>query len=116
MANIVTDFETWLLDYGDRIYSYLVYKKMFTPYEQQKAFSDENIYEDSHYELCKIEEAIDLGNGEWLLGLRTIGDDGKIYSMVHYYKLSEIRLALFENDQCLELYEGDKEEPRDEND
>lgn len=110
MANIITDFVTWLSDYGDRLYRYLVYKKMFTPYEQQRAFSDESVYEDTHYELCQIAEVIDLGDGDWLLGLRTIGDDGKIYGMIHYYKLSEIRLALFENDQHLELYEeGDEE-------
>lgn len=114
MANISINFETWLLNCGDRIYSYLVYKKMFTPYEQQKAFSDESIYEDSHYELCKIEEAVNLGDGEWLLGLRTIGDDGKIYGMIHYYKLSEIRLSLFEHDQLLELYK-DEEDSVDEN-
>lgn len=32
--------------------------------------------------------------------------------MIHYYKLSEIRLAFFENDQHLELYE--EEEDNDE--
>ena len=37
MPKFITDFETWLLDYGDRLYRYLVYKKMFTPYEQQQA-------------------------------------------------------------------------------
>jgi hypothetical protein len=109
MADVITDFETWLLDHGDRLYRYLVYKRIFTPYEQQNAFVDESAYEDSHYNLCKIEEAIDLGLGEWLLGLRTVGEDGKLYGMIHYYKLSEIRLALFENDQCVELYEKEEE-------
>lgn len=108
MPNFITDFETWLHDYGDRLYRYLVYKKMFTPYEQQQAFMDEDVYEDTHYELCQIAEAIDLGNGEWMLGLRTVADDGKVYGMIHYYKLSEIRLALFENDQHIELYEEEE--------
>ena len=110
MPNVITDFETWLLDYGDRIYRYLVYKKLFTPYEQQHAFVDESVYEDTHYELCLIEEAIDLGNGEWMLGLKTVGDDGKIYGMTHYYKLSEIRLARYEDDRRLELYEEEEDE------
>ena len=100
MPKFITNFETWLLDYGDRLYRYLVYKRMFTP-------EDESEYEDNHYELCQIAEAIDLG-GDWLLGLRTIGEDGKIYGMIHYYKLSEIRLAFFENDQHIELYEEEK--------
>lgn len=114
MPKFITDFETWLLDYGDRLYRYLVYKKMFTPYEQQQAFEDESVYEDYHYELCQIAEAIDLGNGDWMLGLRTVDDDGKIYGMIHYYKLSEIRLAYFENDQHIELYEEKEEECDDE--
>ena len=100
MLKFITDFETWLLDYGDRLYRYLVYKRMFTT-------ENESEYEDDHYELCQIAEAIDLG-GDWLLGLRTIEEDGKIYGMIHYYKLSEIRLAFFENDQHIELYEEEK--------
>ena len=100
MPKFITDFETWLLDYGDRLYRYLVYKRMFTP-------ENESEYEDNHYELCQIAEAIELG-GDWLLGLRTIGEDCKIYGMIHYYKLSEIRLAFFENDQHIELYEEEK--------
>ena len=91
MPKFIADFETWLLDYGDRLYRYLVYKKMFTPYEEQHAFEDESVYEDYHYELCQIAEAIDLGNGDWMLGLRTVDDDGKVCGMIHYYKLSEIR-------------------------
>lgn len=104
MAKRITDFETWILDDGDRIYRYLVYKKMFTPYEQQQAFMDESVYQDDYYKLCKIEEAIDLGNGDWLLGLRQIEEDGEIYDYVNYYKLSEISLARFDNDQEIELY------------
>ena len=100
MPKFITDFETWLLDYGDRLYRYLVYKRMFTP-------EDESEYEDNHYGLCQIAEAIEL-SGDWLLGLRTIGEDGEIYGMIHYYKLSEIRLAFFENDQHIELYEEEK--------
>ena len=99
MPNIITDFETWLLDWGDRTYRHLVYKKMFTPYEQQQAFSDESVYEDTYYQFCKIEEAIDLGNGDWLLGLRILNEDLEPHSTVEYYKLSEIRLSRFDDDQ-----------------
>lgn len=96
---VITDIETWLHDDGDRLYRYLVYRKVYTPYEQQKAFTDESVYEDDHYELCRIEEAIDLGNGEWLLGLRIVGEDGEDYGHTMYFKLSEIRLARFDNDE-----------------
>lgn len=105
MAKITTDMKTWLRDFGDRIYRYVVYKKLFTPYEQQRAFVDESQFEDSRYTLCKIEEAVELGNGDWLLGLRTIGEDGEVFSIVEYHKLSDIKLALFDGDEELELWE-----------
>lgn len=110
---IITDFQTWLSDYGDRIYRYLVYKKTFTPYEQQGAFVDESVYEDNHYQACVIEEALDLGDGEWLLGLKSVDDDGTLYGIIHYYKLSEIRLALFEDDRHIELHEEEYEDAAD---
>ena len=69
---------------------------MFTPYEQQRAFEDETIFEDDYYTLAKITEAIDLGNGEWLLGFtRVDGDTLRINQYTEYYKLSEIKLSYF---------------------
>lgn len=94
----ITDMETWLLGYGDRVYRYLVYRKVYTPYEEQQAFSDESQYEDSHYTTCRIEEAIDLGSGEWLLGLMELDEDLEDTGVVTYLKLSEIRLVRFEED------------------
>ena len=100
MVNImITDFITWLLDYDDRIYQFLVYKKMFTPYEQKNAFSDETVYEDTYYQFCRIEEAIAIDDGEWLLGLRILNEDLENTSIIEYYKLSEIRLARYEDDK-----------------
>ena len=99
MVNIITDFWTWLHSRGDRIYRFLVYKKMFTPYEQKNAFSDETVYEDTYYQFCRIEEAIDICNGDWLLGLRILNEDLENTSVIEYYKLSEIRLAHYEHDK-----------------
>ena len=107
MNRKVTDINSWIkYSDPDTVYRYLVYKRMFTPYEQKQEFVDESQYEDAHYAMCQIEEAIDM-NGDWLLGLRTIGDDGIVYKMVHYYRLSEIRLAKFDEDQELQLHEED---------
>lgn len=93
---VITDLETWLIDNDERIYRYLVYKRMFTPYEQQRAFEDETIFEDDYYTLAKITEAIDLGKGEWLLGLTSVdGDTLRINQYTEYYKLSEIKLSYF---------------------
>ena len=96
---MITDFITWLLDYGDRIYRFLVYKKMFTPYEQKQAFSDESVYEDTYYQFCRIEEAIAIDDGDWLLGLRILNEDLENTSVIEYYKLSEIRLSHYEDDK-----------------
>ena len=92
-----TDMETWFSDNSDRIYRFMVYKKLFTPYEQEQKFSDESQFEDTHYRFGFIEEAIELGHGEWLLGLREI-IDGEVYD-INYFKLSDIQLSYFEQDQ-----------------
>lgn len=111
MARQITDMLTWLLDNDDRIFRYLVYKKVFTPYEQEKAFMDESEYENGgYYTMCIIEEAIDLGNGDHLLGLREIADDGMIFKYIRFLRLSEIRLSCFDDDQSIKLYERNSEE------
>lgn len=98
MANIITDFETWLLDYGDRIVRFLVYRRLFTPYEQEQAFIDETQFEGTRYRFGIIEEALDLGIGDWLLGIREI-IDGESCDGIEYYRLSEIRLSYYESDR-----------------
>lgn len=94
---MITDMETMLMDNSDRIWGYHVYRRMFTPYEQQRGFVDESCYEDEgNIRYGKIVEAIDIGNGEWLLGIRECWDEGKEeleYSdFITYYALSELRL------------------------
>lgn len=93
-----TDMETWWLDNHDRIYRFVVYKKLFTPYEQDKKFSDESQFEDNHFRFGFIEEAIELGQGEWLLGFREV-IEGEVCSYISYFKLSDIQLSYFEQDQ-----------------
>lgn len=93
---IITDMETFLLDYNDRIFGFNIYRRMFTPYENAKKFIDESYYENgTDISYGKIVEAIDLGGGEWLLGFKICWeeDDGWEFSKgVEYYKLSELRL------------------------
>lgn len=101
-----TDMETWFSDNSDRIYRFMVYKKLFTPYEQEQKFSDESQFEDTHYRFGFIEEAIELGHGEWLLGLREI-IDGEVYD-INYFKLSDIQLSYFEQDQNMLSDEEDE--------
>ena len=102
-----TDMETWFLDNSDRIYRFVVYKKLFTPYEQDKKFSDESQFEDTNYRFGFIEEAIELGQGEWLLGFREV-IDGEVCSYISYFKFSDIQLSFFEQDQGM-LSDEDEE-------
>jgi hypothetical protein len=94
------DFETFMHDVGcERIMRIEPYRRMFTPYEQERKFSDES-------ELCNIEcvvikEVVNLENGDYLLGVCTADVDmGEIYEdTIKYYKLSEIRLSYCEQDE-----------------
>ena len=109
MARIITDFETWLMDESDtRIFRYLVYKKVYTPHEQEQKYIDESEYEEGGiYTLAKIEEAIDLGNGNWMLGMREIYENGSVSKNIKYVMLNEIRLWSFDEDQNMELWDED---------
>lgn len=104
MARAITDMETWLLDNDDRIFRYLVYKKLFTPYEQEKKYSDESQFEDTHFRFAFIEEAVKIGPGEWLIGFREI-IDGEICDNVDYHKLSDIQLSFYDSDQNMFMEE-----------
>ena len=103
MAKFYENIESWLDEHRGRIFRYLVYKKVFTPFEQQEAFSDPSMYESIYYQLCKIEEII-LLTDDVLLGLRSVNRDGEVESDVEYHKLSEIKLMSFDNDQDIEPY------------
>lgn len=95
---IVTDFETWLHDVGeDRLFRFLVYKRSYTPFEQREAFVDQSEFDTDAYRFGRIEEAVDLGSGEWILGFREELDD-YVSDTVSYYRLSEIRLSWREAD------------------
>lgn len=93
----MTDFETWLHDYGDRTYRYWIYKRMFTPQEQAEKWSDQCIFEDEHCNYGIIKEAIELPDGDILLGFINpdTEEDSVAYGYIDYHKLSEIALAYY---------------------
>lgn len=102
------DFKEWFESNKNNVFRYVVFKRMFTPYETQSAFTDESVYESNMYSFCKIEEVADLKNGEWLLGLRSIDSDTfEPFEDLQYYRLSEIRLAKFSRDNRLEQDENE---------
>ena len=102
MADSWGDIHTWLSDVGEeRVFRMWVFKKMFTPYEQDEKFSDESVYEDDVCKYVMIKELIELPDGDLLIGFQD-ADRDNLY--LEYYKLSEIRL-----DYC----QSDKERPED---
>lgn len=102
MAKQITDMETWLLDNDNRIFRYRVYRRLFTPFEQQIAFSDESCFESAGYLFGIIQEAVELSNGDWFIGIQEIIGD-ELQESISYYRLSEIRLEFYSEDQMEEL-------------
>jgi hypothetical protein len=90
------DFETFMHDVGeDRICQMLVFKKMFTPYEQEQKFRDESVYVNDCYDDVKIREVVQLQD-DLLIGVQFITDTDDLDDdnyRIQYYKLSDIELA-----------------------
>ncbi len=83
------------------IFRFWVYRKVYTPYEQQQAFMDESMFEDSSANYGFVIECVPLGNGDFLVGFQTVADPDEIgvqsyNGLVEYYKLSEIRMGLYQ--------------------
>lgn len=82
----------------DTMFRFLVYRRMFTPEEQEKKFIDQSFFEDIYFAHGKIEEVLPLGNGDWLIGFRMWVDDEECHER-SYFRLSEIRLSWYDCDQ-----------------
>lgn len=96
----MTDFETWVLDHSDRVYRYWVYRRMFTPYEQEQKFTDESCFEADECSFGCIKEAVELPDGDILLGFVDPADyETRVENYIDFHKLSEIRLAYSPRDQ-----------------
>lgn len=92
----MTDFQTWLLDYGyDRLFRVWIYHP------------EEN-YRDEECNYVFIKEAIELPDGDILLGLHFIfscEDFDNENPDIEYHKLSETFLAYYPNDIKKENWE-----------
>lgn len=101
----ITDLETWLIDYADEtIFRLWVYKSIFTPYEQDKKYVDESIYEDSTAKLVKLVGCIEMPNYEEnILKFQDLDDDLTPTGTYYYYKFSQIALIETQYENNLEL-------------
>lgn len=101
----MTDFETWLLDYGhDRIFRMLEYRRVgdWTPHEMEKKYTDQSEFKDTHYKFVKIKEVIELPDSDLLLGLHFIYELSDLENKevcINYRKLSQIELLYNPKDQ-----------------
>lgn len=110
-----SDIKEFFKAHDGHIFRYWIYKKMFTPYEQEEKFIDETIYEDEHCSFGRIIEVSPLPDGDVLLAFQvdTNYEEGnKDIDYVTYHKLSEIQLDWSKQDQV--EYEPNEEETNNE--
>lgn len=106
MDNKVKTVEQWIMESDGVIFRYQVYRKIYTPYEQQNASMLESQFESVKYNYGYIENIVPLGGGDWLIGFRDIYC-GIESGIIRYYRLSEIRLEFCEDDQNIDEEEED---------
>lgn len=100
----IGNWTSLFLNNTDTIYRMQVYKRLYTPYEMDKAFVDETQFEDDWRHVC-ICEAYELPDKDILLGVRRIYEDEDWHQfednwIIEYYKLSEIRLSMYPDDMA----------------
>lgn len=92
-------FPDFLETHSDDLFCFWVYRRGYTPYEQEKAFMDESQFEDTHGTVCRVVECIAVSNGNYMIGVQVCidedADDLVFDNNIEYYSLSEIRLKLF---------------------
>lgn len=103
MIDFWTDWETFLHDFGDDlIFRVHKHKKIFTPYEQDRKFCDENLTENMGD--FKIACSVELPNKELLVGMRKVCVDEELVDgeyvetlslgeNVEYFMLKDISLT-----------------------
>lgn len=99
-----TDWKTWIKDNSDnKIFRMWEYRRPndWTPYEQERKFSDQCRYVDYHCNYIIIKESIELPDGDILLGFYYTDElpfENFDYKSILYKKLSEIELQYYIND------------------
>lgn len=114
----ITDIGTWWNDEAkNKVFRYLTYKKVYTPYEQDKKFMDESMFEDD-YHFGIISNIMEIPN-DILIEF----DDGyfdcetsnvfQFTGIKIYKKLSDISLEQFEKDNKDVIFKEKVEEDDD---
>lgn len=94
----IISFADFLAEHREDIFAFWVYRRIYTPYEQQQAFTDESLFEDNGAVYAKITECASIGDHDFLLGMQIVidpdCDEIQLCDKTEYYRLSEIRLKL----------------------
>lgn len=96
----ISDIGTWINDNRDKVYRISEYKKMFTPYEVENKFMDEDVYENT-YEDVSIVDAYEIPNDVLLklLIIKDNDDEDDDFGNVYLYKrLSDVRIMEYDYD------------------
>lgn len=89
------DFVAFAEANADRVFELQVYRRLFTPYEQERRFLDDTEFTERPVSV-KLKEAIPLGHGDYLVGVSEWFEDDPEWNArapVTFYRLSEIRLS-----------------------
>ena len=96
----MTDF---LEKNGNRVIRFWVYKRLFTPLEQDKKYIDQGCFEDNESRVGVIREVITLPDNDLLLGIAELCEDiNDLLSdlrCLEYFRLSELRISFFPRDE-----------------
>lgn len=118
---IMTDFETWMLDFGqDHIFRMLEYRRPgeWTPLELSQKYTDQSRYVSDFFQKIIIKEAIELPDKDILIGYISIEDidDDNEEAWITYKKLSQIELTYCPGDNEFEEYNNLDDEEGEEYD
>ena len=84
--------------FWNRVIRFYVYRRMFTPMENDKKFSDQSMFESTHAGIGMVREIITLPNDDVLVGIAIITEDVSDMDYLEYYRLSELRLSYWPKD------------------
>ena len=91
--------ETFLHDFENKLIRFWVFKKMFTPLEHQQKYFDQSQYESTTAMFGYIKVCVNLGSGDYLVGIQPEFGDGELEQDLYFYRLSELRFQILEIDQ-----------------
>ena len=102
------NIKNWLSHVETAHFLLWVYRRGYTPYEMDKRFEDQSLFEDSRGDVVKIVEVVLLDDGDYFLGVQSYDEiEEKYCNQIDYYKLSEVRLARKKNQDNEGLFDDD---------